>query len=119
MLSLTGPDDPNFETRLQEELKRKHCRGNTVIQQDLWSLRGRSGQIQGGGSGNRRGGPLSRIILADQSEADAVQKQISDSADFAQVAGEVSRHNSERERGRSGWAPRYSRNHTGGHTFRP
>jgi len=109
MLSLTGPDDPNFETRLQEELTRSN------ITEDQYRDTARSvvvkrkimDKFKTEVPATSESIHYRQIILADQSEADAVQKQINDGAGFAQVAGEKSLDTTAKENGGEvGWAPR-------------
>lgn len=106
ILTLTGPDDPTFDTRLQEEL------GKTELTEEQLRDRARSGVLKvklqekftAEVPATAESVHYREILVEDQAEADAVLAQIQGGADFAQVAGERSLDSGAKEDGGdAGW----------------
>jgi foldase protein PrsA len=109
MLALSGPNDPNFDARLQEELAR------TNVSEEQFRDTARSvvlkrkiqAKFASEVPATAEAVHYRQIILADQTEADAVRQQIEGGADFAQIAGEKSLDTTAKENGGdAGWVPR-------------
>ena len=124
MLTLTGPDDPTFETRFQDELTRT----NVTEQQyrDMARAAVLKTKVQAKFTAEVPAIAESihyrEIVLetTDQTEGDALVRQIEGGADFAQIAAEKSsaaRRGGERRRRRLG-AARLAPDGTGGHPLR-
>lgn len=113
MLTLTGPDDPTFETRLQEELSR------TGFTEQQYRDMARSAVLKrkveekftAEVPATAESIHYRQIILdtPDQTEGDALVTQINGGADFAQIAAEKSTEPGAKESGgEAGWVPRGS-----------
>ena len=111
MLTLQGPDDPTFDSRLQEELK------NINISETQFRDRARAAVLRTKAQekftaevpATAESIHYREILLSDQAEADAIVAQIQGGADFAQIAGEKSDDPSAKEDGGdAGWAARGS-----------
>jgi len=109
MLALSGPDDPSFETKFREELT------STGVTEEEYRDMARAAALRTKLTAEfKRQVPATaeaihyrQIIVSDQTAADAVQRQITDGADFAQVAGEKSLDTTAKENGGDGgWVPR-------------
>jgi parvulin-like peptidyl-prolyl isomerase len=113
LLTLTGADDPNFETRFREELTRT----NLTEQQyrDLAKAailkRKVEDKFKAEVPATAESIHYRQIILdtTDQTEGDALVAQIEGGADFALLAGERSADTTAKENGGdAGWVPRGS-----------
>jgi peptidyl-prolyl cis-trans isomerase C len=113
LLTLSGPDDPTFETRFQDEL----ARTNVSEQQyrDMARAAVLRTKVQAKFTGEVPATAESihyrEIILetTDQTEGDAIVRQIEGGADFAQIAAERSSAPGVAESGGdAGWVPRGS-----------
>ena len=111
LLTLTGADDPNFETRLREEITRT----NLTEQQyrDMARAQVLKNKIEEKFKAEAPAIAESihyrQIILetTDPTEGDALIAQIEGGADFAQLAAERSTEPAAKENGGdAGWAPR-------------
>ena len=113
LLTLTGPDDPTFDTRLQEELSRT---GFTDPQyRDMARAAVLKRKVEEKFTAEVPAVAESihyrQIILdtTDLTEGDALVRQIEGGTDFAQVAAEKSTDTAAKETGGEvGWAPRGS-----------
>ena len=113
MLTLTAPDDPTFDTRLQEELSRT---GFTEQQyRDMARAAVLKRKVEEKFTAEVPAVAESihyrQIILetTDLTEGDALVRQIEGGADFAQLAAEKSTDTAAKESGGEvGWAPRGS-----------
>ena len=111
MLELSGPDDPAFDTRFQEELT------NTNVTEAQYRDRARAAVLKRKAQekftaevpATAESVHYREILVADQAEADSILAQIQAGADFAQVAAEKSLDSGAKENGGdAGWAPRGS-----------
>jgi parvulin-like peptidyl-prolyl isomerase len=113
MLTLTGSDDPTFETRFQEELTRT---GFTEQQyRDMARAAVLKRKVEEKFTAEvptiAESIHYRQIILdtTDQTEGDALVRQIEGGADFAQLAAEQSTQpNAKENGGEAGWVPRGS-----------
>ena len=103
--------DPNFDTRFHEELARTNITEEQY--RDMAKAAILKRKVEEKFTAEMPASAESihyrQIIVADQSEADAIQAQIEGSADFAQIAGEKSLDTTAKENGGdAGWAPKGS-----------
>lgn len=107
-LSITA-DDPNFDTRFQEELTRTNITEQqyrdmaraTVLRKKVQE------KFTAEVPATAEAIHYRQIIVAEQEEADAIKAQIEGGADFAKIAGEKSQDTTAKENGGdAGWAPR-------------
>jgi len=111
MLTLTGPDDPTFETRFSEELTRTNLTAEQY--RDIARAAVLKRKVEAKFTAEVPTAAESihyrQIVLdtTDQAEVDALVKQIEGGAAFAQVAAERSADTTAKDNGGdAGWAPR-------------
>jgi parvulin-like peptidyl-prolyl isomerase len=111
MLTLNGPDDPTFDTRLQEELQSSNITETQFRDRARASVLRTKAQEKFTAEVPATAESIHyrEILLSDQAEADAIVAQIQAGADFAQIAAEKSEDPSAKEDGGdAGWAARGS-----------
>jgi parvulin-like peptidyl-prolyl isomerase len=111
MLTLNGPDDPTFDTRLQEELTNRNMTETQFRDRARAAVLRTKAQEKFTAEVPATAESIHyrEILLSDQAEADATLAQIQAGADFAQVAAEKSEDPSAKEDGGdAGWAARGS-----------
>jgi parvulin-like peptidyl-prolyl isomerase len=109
MLTLSGPDDPTFDSRLQEELTKTNISEAQYRERARAAVFKRKAQEKFTAEVPATAESIHyrEILLNEQAEADAALAQIQGGADFAQIAGEKSLESSAKEDGGdAGWAPR-------------
>ena len=109
MLSLSGPDDPSFDTRLQEELTKANITEARYRERARAAVLKRKAQEKFTAEVPATAESIHyrEILLKTQAEADAALAQIQGGADFAQVAAEKSTDTAAKENGGDkGWVPR-------------
>ena len=108
-MGLSGKDDPNFQTRFQEELARSginesHYRdlsASAVIRKEI--LDKFTSEVPASAESIR----FRQIAVRDQAEADDIKSQIDGGADFAAIAQEKSLDSTTKSAGGEvGWVPR-------------
>jgi parvulin-like peptidyl-prolyl isomerase len=108
-MGLTGKDDPNFQTRFQDELTRtgiseseyRDMAAAAVIRKGI--LEKFTAEVPASGESIR----YRQILVRDQAAADDLRKQIEAGADFATLAQEVSLDTiTKSQGGEVGWVPR-------------
>jgi parvulin-like peptidyl-prolyl isomerase len=111
LLTLSGPDDPTFDSRFQEELTK------TSITESQYRDRARAAALRAKAlekftaevPATAESVHYREILVASQEEADEIVAQVQGGADFAQVAVEKSQDPSAKEDGGdAGWAARGS-----------
>ncbi len=105
------PDAPDFDTRFQEELQRTNISESQY--RDMAKAAALKKKLQDQFTAEVPAVAESihyrQIVVADQSTADAIKKQIEGGADFAQIAAEKSTASGAKDNGGdAGWAPRGS-----------
>ena len=112
MLTLSGPDDPTFDARFQEELTRTNI--PEAQYRDMAKAAVLNRKVQAKFTAEVPAAAESihyrQIVVGeDQAAADAIKRQIEGGADFAQIAAEKSQDTTAKENGGdAGWAPRGS-----------
>jgi parvulin-like peptidyl-prolyl isomerase len=109
MLSLSAPDDPTFDSRLQEELTKTNVSEAQYRERARAAVLKRKAQEKFTAEVPATAESIHyrEILLKTQAEADAALAQIQGGADFAQVAAEKSTDTGAKENGGDkGWAPR-------------
>jgi parvulin-like peptidyl-prolyl isomerase len=109
MLTLSGPDDPSFDSRLQEELTKTNVSEAQYRERARAAVLKRKAQEKFTAEVQATAESIHyrEILLKTQAEADAALAQIQGGADFAQVAAEKSTDTGAKENGGDkGWVPR-------------